>query len=221
MLKCPFSNKLVLVTRCYKNGCFWDWDLDTTAPPHDDPYSLFLSPVVQFHELFFCPCVLQYSRMHKLDPVENQIQCLKNDIKQLQADGVKPPPQSLAEAAVHTENFITSVHTQHFYVHTTFQSPNVNHICVFLFRALVNAFKLNQSAGILKVGIAAFYQIVSFVCEDTQRHPPTRQFFTSCIEILGQVISICRMYLWLSVSNTKTSTKCLTVGLHPGRPVRM
>ncbi|XP_065123099.2 ectopic P granules protein 5 homolog isoform X1 [Paramisgurnus dabryanus] len=103
---------------------------------------------------------VKYSRMHKLDPVQNQIQCLKNDIKQLQADGVKPPPQSLAEAAVHTENFIT---------------------------ALVNAFKLNPSPAILKVGIAAFYQIVSFVCEDTQRHPPTRQFFTSCIEILGQV----------------------------------
>uniref|UniRef100_A0A8C2FK11 Ectopic P-granules autophagy protein 5 homolog (C. elegans) n=1 Tax=Cyprinus carpio TaxID=7962 RepID=A0A8C2FK11_CYPCA len=101
-----------------------------------------------------------YSRMHKLDPVQNQIQCLKSDIKQLQADGIKAPPQSLAEAAVHTENFIT---------------------------ALVNAYKLNPSPGILKVGITVFYQIVSFVCEDTQRHPPTRQFFTSCIEILGQV----------------------------------
>ncbi|XP_050965658.1 ectopic P granules protein 5 homolog [Labeo rohita] len=103
---------------------------------------------------------VKYSRMHKLDPVQNQIQCLKSDIKQLQADGIKAPPQSLAEAAVHTENFIT---------------------------ALVNAYKQNSSPGILKVGIAAFYQIVSFVCEDTQRHPPTRQFFTSCIEILGQV----------------------------------
>uniref|UniRef100_A0A8C1FHF6 Ectopic P-granules autophagy protein 5 homolog (C. elegans) n=1 Tax=Cyprinus carpio carpio TaxID=630221 RepID=A0A8C1FHF6_CYPCA len=99
-----------------------------------------------------------YSRMHKLDPVQNQIQCLKSDIKQLQADGIKAPPQSLAEAAVHTENFIT---------------------------ALVNAYKLNPSPAILKVGITVFYQIVSFVCEDTQRHPPTRQFFTSCIEILG------------------------------------
>ncbi|XP_051748623.1 ectopic P granules protein 5 homolog [Ctenopharyngodon idella] len=103
---------------------------------------------------------VKYSRMHKLDPVQNQIQCLKSDIKQLQADGIKAPPQSLAEAAVHTENFIT---------------------------ALVNAYKLNASPGILKVGITAFYQIVSFVCEDTQRHPPTRQFFSSCIEILGQV----------------------------------
>uniref|UniRef100_A0A672N741 Ectopic P granules protein 5 homolog n=1 Tax=Sinocyclocheilus grahami TaxID=75366 RepID=A0A672N741_SINGR len=103
---------------------------------------------------------VKYSRMHKLDPVQNQIQCLKSDIKQLQADGIKAPPQCLAEAAVHTENFIT---------------------------ALVNAYKLNPSPGILKVGLTVFYQIVSFVCEDTQRHPPTRQFFTSCIEILGQV----------------------------------
>uniref|UniRef100_A0A673K7R2 Ectopic P granules protein 5 homolog n=1 Tax=Sinocyclocheilus rhinocerous TaxID=307959 RepID=A0A673K7R2_9TELE len=96
----------------------------------------------------------------KVNSLQNQIQCLKSDIKQLQVDGIKAPPQSLAEAAVHTENFIT---------------------------ALVNAYKLNLSPGILKVGITAFYQIVSFVCEDTQRHPPTRQFFTSCIAILGQV----------------------------------
>lgn len=44
-----------------------------------------------------------------------------------------------------------------------------------------------------KVGIAAFYQIVSLICEDTQRHPPTRQFFTSCVEILGQVESFIKV----------------------------
>ncbi|XP_036454096.1 ectopic P granules protein 5 homolog [Colossoma macropomum] len=103
---------------------------------------------------------VKYAGMHKQEPVQNQIQSLKNDIKQLQADAVKPPPQSLAEAAVHTENFITT---------------------------LVNAYKLHPSPAVQKVGIAAFYHIVSFVCEDTQRHPPTRQFFTSCVEILGQV----------------------------------
>lgn len=47
--------------------------------------------------------------MHKVEPVETQIQSLKSDIKQLQIDAVKPLPQSLAEAAVHTENFITLV----------------------------------------------------------------------------------------------------------------
>lgn len=103
---------------------------------------------------------VKYSGMHKVEPVQNQIQSLKSDIKQLQTDAVKPLPQSLAEAAVHTENFITT---------------------------LVNAYKLHPSPAMQKVGIAAFYQIVSLICEDTQRHPPTRQFFTSCVEILGQV----------------------------------
>lgn len=51
----------------------------------------------------------------------------------------------------------------------------------------MNAFKVHPAPATQKVGIAAFYQVVSFVCEDTQRHPPTRQFFSSCIEILGQV----------------------------------
>ncbi|KAJ8285154.1 hypothetical protein GJAV_G00022880 [Gymnothorax javanicus] len=101
-----------------------------------------------------------FEGMHKLEPVHNQIQSLRSNIRQLQADTVKPPPQSLAEAAVHMENFIT---------------------------ALVNAFKEQPSPATQDVGIAAFYQVVSFVCEDTQRHPPTRQFFCSCIEILGQV----------------------------------
>uniref|UniRef100_A0AAY4BDZ3 Ectopic P-granules autophagy protein 5 homolog n=1 Tax=Denticeps clupeoides TaxID=299321 RepID=A0AAY4BDZ3_9TELE len=111
--------------------------------------------------LLWCVLVgLQYQGMHKLEPVLNQIQTLKRDIKQLQNDTIKPPPQSLAEAAVHMENFIT---------------------------ALVNAYKMQPSPAILKVGITAFYHVVSFVCEDSLRHPPTRQFYSSCVEILGQV----------------------------------
>lgn len=102
----------------------------------------------------------KYEGMHLQEPVQTQIQSLKSDIKQLQTDAIKPPLQSVAEAAVHTENFIT---------------------------ALVNAFKLHPTPAVQKVGIASFYQLVSFVCEDTLRHPPTRQFFSSCVEILGQV----------------------------------
>ncbi|KAK1176492.1 hypothetical protein AOXY_G1382 [Acipenser oxyrinchus oxyrinchus] len=103
---------------------------------------------------------VKFEGMHKHEAVLNQIQSLKRDIKQLQTDAMKPPPQSVAEAAVHVENFIT---------------------------ALVNAYKLQTTALSQKIGITAFYQVVSFVCDDTQRHPPTRQFFSSCIEILGQV----------------------------------
>uniref|UniRef100_A0A3P8Y2E5 Ectopic P-granules autophagy protein 5 homolog n=1 Tax=Esox lucius TaxID=8010 RepID=A0A3P8Y2E5_ESOLU len=94
------------------------------------------------------------------DEVESQIVSLRSDIKQLQTEAMTPPPQSLAQAAVHTENFIT---------------------------ALVNLYKAQPTAAVQRVGVAAFYKVVSFVCEDTLRHPPTRQYLSSCVEILGQV----------------------------------
>ncbi|XP_076006821.1 ectopic P granules protein 5 homolog isoform X2 [Genypterus blacodes] len=101
-----------------------------------------------------CECV------QKQEAVQTQIMSLRSDIKKLQADSMAPPPQSLAQAAVHTENFIT---------------------------ALVNIYKVQKSPVVQNVGVSAFYQVVSFVCEDTLRHPPTRQYLSSCVEILGQV----------------------------------
>ncbi|XP_047237311.1 ectopic P granules protein 5 homolog [Girardinichthys multiradiatus] len=99
-------------------------------------------------------------RVQRQEAVHNQITSLRRDIKMLQTDAMAPPPQSLAQAAVHTENFIT---------------------------ALVNIYTVQQSPAVLQVGVSAFYQVVSFVCEDTLRHPPTRQYLSSCVEILGQV----------------------------------
>ncbi|CAL8347833.1 unnamed protein product [Lota lota] len=101
-----------------------------------------------------CECV------QKQEAVQTQIVSLHADIKKVQADAVAPPPQSLAQAAVHTENFIT---------------------------ALVNLYKVQQSPAVQQVGVCSFYQVVSFVCADTLRHPPTRQYLSSCVEILGQV----------------------------------
>ncbi|XP_069780347.1 ectopic P granules protein 5 homolog isoform X2 [Narcine bancroftii] len=95
---------------------------------------------------------------------KQQLDTLVKDINQLQTNVAQSPPQNIAEAAVYVENLIT---------------------------ALVNAFKLHHTESYQKVGIALFYEIVSFVCDETQRHPPTRQFFTSCIEILGQVFLGC------------------------------
>uniref|UniRef100_A0A672I9K1 Ectopic P-granules autophagy protein 5 homolog (C. elegans) n=1 Tax=Salarias fasciatus TaxID=181472 RepID=A0A672I9K1_SALFA len=100
--------------------------------------------------------------VQKQEAVQTQIASLRRDIKKLQTDAMAPPPQSLAQAAVHTENFITSV-------------------------ALVNMHKAEKSLAVQQVGVSAFYQVVSFVCEDTLRHPPTRQYLSSCVEILGQV----------------------------------
>ncbi|XP_041855260.1 ectopic P granules protein 5 homolog [Melanotaenia boesemani] len=99
-------------------------------------------------------------RVQRQEAVHNQITLLRRDIKKLQTDAMAPPPQSLAQAAVHTENFIT---------------------------ALVNMYKAQKSLAVQQVGVSAFYRVVSFVCEDMLRHPPTRQFLSSCVEILGQV----------------------------------
>lgn len=99
-------------------------------------------------------------RVQRQEAVQTQITSLRKDIKKLQTDAMAAPPQNLAQAAVHTENFIT---------------------------ALVNMYKAQKSPAVQHVGVAAFYQVVSFVCEDTLRHPPTRQYLSSCVEILGQV----------------------------------
>uniref|UniRef100_A0A7N6F6H0 Ectopic P-granules autophagy protein 5 homolog n=1 Tax=Anabas testudineus TaxID=64144 RepID=A0A7N6F6H0_ANATE len=99
-------------------------------------------------------------RVQRQEAVQTQITSLRRDIKKLQTDAMAPPPQSLAQAAVHTENFIT---------------------------ALVNIYKAQKSTAVQQVGVSVFYQVVSFVCEDTLRHPPTRQYLSSCVEILGQV----------------------------------
>ncbi|XP_078252336.1 ectopic P granules protein 5 homolog isoform X1 [Rhinoraja longicauda] len=103
-------------------------------------------------------------QLYEDNAVKQQLDALIKDSCQLQTNVAQPPPQNIAEAAVYVENLIT---------------------------ALVNAFKLHHTESYQKVGIALFYEIVSFVCDETQRHPPTRQFFTSCIEILGQVFLSC------------------------------
>ncbi|XP_034547640.1 ectopic P granules protein 5 homolog isoform X2 [Notolabrus celidotus] len=99
-------------------------------------------------------------RVQRQEAVQTQVTSLRRDIKKLQTDSMAPPPQGLAQAAVHTENFIT---------------------------ALVNVYKTQKTPAVQQVGVSAFYRVVSFVCEDTLRHPPTRQYLSSCVEILGQV----------------------------------
>uniref|UniRef100_A0A9L0R8Z0 Ectopic P-granules 5 autophagy tethering factor n=1 Tax=Equus caballus TaxID=9796 RepID=A0A9L0R8Z0_HORSE len=113
---------------------------------------------------------VQFEGMHKNEAVSQQLHVLRKEVKQLQAEAAKPPSLNIVEAAVHAENLIT---------------------------ALVNAYKLQPTPGVQKVGISLFFTVVDYVSDETQRHPPTRQFFTSCIEILGQVF----------ISGTKSECK--------------
>ncbi|XP_074788022.1 ectopic P granules protein 5 homolog isoform X2 [Athene noctua] len=103
---------------------------------------------------------VQFEGKHKNEVVSQQLYALHKEVRQLQAEAMKPPSLGVVEAAVHVENFIT---------------------------ALINIYKVQPVPAIKKVGISLFFTLVEYVCDETQRNPPTRQFFTSCIEILGQV----------------------------------
>ncbi|XP_006973919.1 ectopic P granules protein 5 homolog isoform X1 [Peromyscus maniculatus bairdii] len=124
---------------------------------------------------------VQFEGMYKNEAVSQQIHVLQKEVRQFQAEAAQPPALNVVEAAVHAENLIT---------------------------ALVNAYKLQPTPGVQKIGISLFFTVVDYVSEETQRHPPTRQFFTSCIEILGQVFisgtkSECRKVLQTILKNRR------------------
>ncbi|KAM8960937.1 ectopic P granules protein 5 homolog [Pelodytes ibericus] len=127
---------------------------------------------------------VKFEGMQMDESVSQQLHVLRREMKQLQADATKPTSISIIETAVHLENFIT---------------------------ALVNAYKVQSPLEIQKIGIGTFFAVVEFVCDETQRHPPSRQFFTSCIEILGQVFisgtqSECRPILQTILQNRRLCT---------------
>ncbi|CAO2594519.1 Ectopic P granules protein 5 homolog [Lemmus lemmus] len=124
---------------------------------------------------------VQFEGMYKNEAVSQQIHVLQKEIKHFQAEAAQPPTLNVVEAAVHAENLIT---------------------------ALVNAYKFQPTPGVQKIGISLFFTVVDYVSDETQRHPPTRQFFTSCIEILGQVfisgtMSECRKVLRTILKNRR------------------
>ncbi|NXG21273.1 EPG5 protein, partial [Grallaria varia] len=127
---------------------------------------------------------IQFEGKHKNEAVSQQLHALHKEVRQLQAEATKPPSLGVVEAAVHVENFIT---------------------------ALINIYKVQPMPAIKKVGISLFFTLVEYVCDETQRNPPTRQFFTSCIEILGQVFisgtkSECKRLLQTILQNRRLCT---------------
>ncbi|NXM74896.1 EPG5 protein, partial [Serilophus lunatus] len=127
---------------------------------------------------------IQFEGKHKNEAVSQQLHALRKEVRQLQAEATKPPSLGVVEAAVHVENFIT---------------------------ALINIYKVQPMPAIKKVGISLFFMLVEYVCDETQRNPPTRQFFTSCIEILGQVFisgtkSECKRLLQTILQNRRLCT---------------
>lgn len=74
-------------------------------------------------------------------------------------------------------------------------------------------YKAQKSPAAQHVGVTAFYLIVAYVCEDTLRHPPTRQYLSSCVEILGQVHT-CKCIFHCVVNCVLGSKMHIAVFLH-------
>jgi len=58
-------------------------------------------------------------------------------------------------------------------------------------RRLINLSKMTSDSGTrsatINVGCALFYAVTTYVSQETKFYPPTKHFFSSCIEMLGQV----------------------------------
>ncbi|XP_070795069.1 ectopic P granules protein 5 homolog [Pituophis catenifer annectens] len=127
---------------------------------------------------------IQFEGKHKNEAVNQHLHILEKEMKHLQAEAAQMPPLTVVGAAVYVENFITG---------------------------LINIYKLQPTPRIQRIGISLFFAVVEYVCDETQRHPPSRQFFTSCIEVLGQVFiagtkSECQRVLQTILKNRRLCT---------------
>jgi len=65
-------------------------------------------------------------------------------------------------------------------------------------RRLINLSQSSSDAAMksttVNIGSALFYAVTTYVSQKTKFYPPTRQFFSFCIEMLGQVGSSVSRY---------------------------
>ncbi|XP_078670454.1 ectopic P granules protein 5 homolog isoform X2 [Branchiostoma floridae x Branchiostoma belcheri] len=107
---------------------------------------------------------LQYQEK-TLDPaVDSQLRENRLQAEQVVDGAMSPPQQQLCASALYVERLITDL---------------VNH-----------SYSQQQEGGTRldtrEAGTSLFYKLVRCVDDDNRQYPPTRQFFSSCIETLGQ-----------------------------------
>uniref|UniRef100_S4RB52 Ectopic P-granules 5 autophagy tethering factor n=1 Tax=Petromyzon marinus TaxID=7757 RepID=S4RB52_PETMA len=103
---------------------------------------------------------IKFERAYMNERIKQQLHDTRVEAKQLLAETSQLPHRRVPEAAVHTEELLT---------------------------ALINEYKVQPKVGMRETGVALFYLMVSFVSEETTRYPPSRQFLSSCLEVLGQM----------------------------------
>ncbi|CAH1257809.1 EPG5 [Branchiostoma lanceolatum] len=107
---------------------------------------------------------LQYQEKTVDHAVDGQLKENRHQAEQVVDGAMSPPQQQLCASALFVERLITD---------------------------LVNHSYSQQQEGTARqdtreVGTSLFYKLVRCVDEDNRQYPPTRQFFSSCIETLGQ-----------------------------------
>ncbi|XP_076366500.1 ectopic P-granules autophagy protein 5 isoform X2 [Tachypleus tridentatus] len=79
---------------------------------------------------------------------------------------LQPPPQNVCTVAVHTENCVTMLLRK--------------------WQEIKNGQDHNRQEMLRKMGVSLFYHQMSLIDNVTCQYPPTKQFFTSCLDVLGQ-----------------------------------
>lgn len=95
--------------------------------------------------------------------IQRQIDENRAEYKQLLIEGQNPPPFNICVAVVHVENALT--------------------LLVKLFRTCTDDVKVSKFNDI---ACTLFYQLAESINDDIQFYPPTRQFYSSCIDLLGR-----------------------------------
>ncbi|XP_055999889.1 ectopic P granules protein 5 homolog isoform X2 [Ostrea edulis] len=85
------------------------------------------------------------------------------EYKQLMIEGLSPPPLNVCIAAVHVENAITMI--------------------VKLARMTTDSLK---AAHYTDIACTLFFLLAEMINDDIEFYPPTRQFYTCCIDLLGK-----------------------------------
>ncbi|XP_077996830.1 ectopic P granules protein 5 homolog [Glandiceps talaboti] len=108
--------------------------------------------------------ILRFREMTMNSINERKIDENREECKQLLQESMAPPPMAVCSGAVHIENAITAL----------IQSVRGKSV------------EERQRLPAQQTGVELFYNLAAESDDDIRHYPPTRQFFSSCLEILGQ-----------------------------------
>ncbi|XP_064604344.1 ectopic P granules protein 5 homolog [Liolophura sinensis] len=95
--------------------------------------------------------------------VQRRIDENRAEFKQVMIEALLPSPPNICMAAVHVENVI-----------------------VMLVKLCQTCTDQQRVTNLQHIASTLFYHMASMINDETNFYPPTRQFFSSCIEVLGQ-----------------------------------